>query len=75
MTVGALVCRSSRPGRIYLEYYYGVLLFNAQIIPGGHATFLIERHDGEHMPYHVYYRQAPVEKNAAISSIVLAWDD
>ena len=28
-----------------------------------HAAFLIERHDGEHMPYHVYYRQAPVEQN------------
>lgn len=73
MPVGALACRSSKPAgfiwNITTEYYYSMVDYT------GHATFLIERPDGEHMPYHVYYRQAPVEKNAATSIVRTCLDD
>ena len=69
MSVGALTAAEEFIWNITTEYYYSMVDYT---IYTRHATFLIERHDGEHMPYHVYYRQAPVEKNTA-TSIVLAW--
>lgn len=59
MSVGALTAAE--------EFIWNIiLLFNARLINRAcDFLILIERHDGEHMPYHVYYRQAPAEKNAA----------
>lgn len=57
MSVGALTAAE--------EFIWNIIvLFNARLIYRA-CDSLIERHDGEHMPYHVYYRQAPVEKNTA----------
>ena len=57
MSVGALTAAE--------EFIWNIiLLFNARLIYRAcDFLILIERHDGEHMPYHVYYRQAPVEQN------------